>query len=96
MKRMSSLDHVVLFSLLCWGNMMLAIASPPNILMFIADDLGIGDLGIYGNRTLRTPNIDSIGADGVKFDHHISAGTMCTPSRAALMTGRYPLRTGWF
>ncbi|XP_064113698.1 arylsulfatase H-like isoform X1 [Macrobrachium nipponense] len=67
---------------------------PPNILVILADDLGIGDVGCYGNDTIRTPNIDRLAAEGVKLTHHLAAAPMCTPSRAAMMTSRYPARYG--
>ncbi|KAF7475342.1 Hypothetical predicted protein [Marmota monax] len=60
----------------------------------MADDLGIGDLGCYGNKTLRTPNIDRLAEDGVVLTQHIAAASVCTPSRAAFLTGRYPIRSG--
>nr|XP_060625888.1 steryl-sulfatase isoform X1 [Anolis sagrei ordinatus]XP_060625889.1 steryl-sulfatase isoform X1 [Anolis sagrei ordinatus]XP_060625890.1 steryl-sulfatase isoform X1 [Anolis sagrei ordinatus]XP_060625891.1 steryl-sulfatase isoform X1 [Anolis sagrei ordinatus] len=66
----------------------------PNIILFMADDLGIGDLGCYGNTTLRTPNIDTLAKRGVKLTQHIAAAPLCTPSRAAFLTGRYPIRSG--
>lgn len=66
----------------------------PNIVLLLADDLGIGDLGCYGNRTLRTPNIDQLARDGVKLTQHLAAAPLCTPSRAAFLTGRYPVRSG--
>ncbi|XP_020936610.1 arylsulfatase E-like isoform X2 [Sus scrofa] len=69
-------------------------ASRPNILLLMADDLGIGDLGCYGNHTIRTPNIDRLAADGVMLTQHLAAASLCTPSRAAFLTGRYPLRSG--
>ncbi|NXO83507.1 STS sulfatase, partial [Sitta europaea] len=68
--------------------------SKPNIILLMADDLGIGDLGCYGNRTLRTPNIDKLAAEGVTLTQHIAAAPLCTPSRAAFLTGRYPIRSG--
>ncbi|XP_038613060.1 arylsulfatase L-like [Tachyglossus aculeatus] len=68
--------------------------SRPNIVLFLADDLGIGDLGCYGNDTLRTPNIDRLAQEGVRLTQHISAASVCTPSRAAFLTGRYPIRSG--
>ncbi|XP_056416775.1 arylsulfatase H-like isoform X2 [Hyla sarda] len=71
-----------------------ATAQKPNILLFLADDLGIGDVGCYGNDTIRTPNIDRLAKEGVKLTHHISAASLCSPSRSAFMTGRYPIRTG--
>ncbi|XP_008585605.1 PREDICTED: arylsulfatase E isoform X2 [Galeopterus variegatus] len=68
--------------------------SRPNILLLMADDLGIGDIGCYGNNTVRTPNIDRLSEGGVKLTHHITAASVCTPSRAAFLTGRYPIRSG--
>ncbi|XP_054479985.1 steryl-sulfatase isoform X2 [Anoplopoma fimbria] len=66
----------------------------PNFVLIMVDDLGIGDLGCYGNTTLRTPNIDQLAEEGVKLTHHIAAASLCTPSRAAFLTGRYPIRSG--
>ncbi|XP_058886007.1 arylsulfatase D isoform X1 [Acipenser ruthenus] len=66
----------------------------PNFIVMMVDDLGIGDIGCYGNNTVRTPNIDRLAQEGVKLTQHIAAGPLCTPSRAAFMTGRYPIRSG--
>uniref|UniRef100_A0A8C9Y679 Steroid sulfatase n=2 Tax=Sander lucioperca TaxID=283035 RepID=A0A8C9Y679_SANLU len=66
----------------------------PNFVLMMVDDLGIGDLGCYGNTTLRTPNIDQLAQEGVKLTHHIAAASLCSPSRAAFLTGRYPIRSG--
>ncbi|XP_044286937.1 arylsulfatase H-like [Varanus komodoensis] len=68
--------------------------SRPNILLLMADDLGYGDLGCFGNDTIRTPNIDQLAKEGVRLTHHIAAASLCTPSRAAFLTGRYPIRSG--
>ena len=65
----------------------------PNILLILADDLGYGDLGCYGSK-IRTPNIDRIASEGVRFTHFYSGNPVCSPSRAALLTGRYPTRVG--
>lgn len=62
--------------------------STPNVIYILADDLGIGDLSIYGQQKLKTPNIDSIGQQGIKFTDHYSGNTVCSPSRAVLMTGQ--------
>ncbi|XP_045187267.2 steryl-sulfatase-like isoform X2 [Mercenaria mercenaria] len=70
------------------------VSSKPNVIIFIADDLGYGDLGCYGNTSVRTPNIDSIAREGVKMTQHLTAASTCTPSRSAFLTGRYPVRTG--
>ena len=66
----------------------------PNIVIFFADDLGIGDVGCFGNDTIKTPNIDSICKRGVKLSQHTAGDATCTPSRSALLTGRLPVRTG--
>uniref|UniRef100_F6UW00 Arylsulfatase family member H n=1 Tax=Ornithorhynchus anatinus TaxID=9258 RepID=F6UW00_ORNAN len=72
----------------------LIINSRPNILLLMADDLGIGDLGCYGNTTMSTPNIDRLAREGVKLTQHLAAASVCSPSRAAFLTGRYPIRSG--
>uniref|UniRef100_A0A668AVK3 Arylsulfatase D n=1 Tax=Myripristis murdjan TaxID=586833 RepID=A0A668AVK3_9TELE len=66
----------------------------PNFILMIVDDMGIGDVGCYGNDTIRTPNIDRLASEGVKLNQHIAAAPLCTPSRAAFLTGRYALRSG--
>jgi len=67
---------------------------PPNIIFIFADDLGYGDLGSFGADDVSTPNIDSLAQNGVKFTNFYSASPVCTPSRAGLLTGRYPIRMG--
>ena len=66
----------------------------PNIVILLADDLGIGDIGCFGNGTIKTPNIDRLAEEGVKLTQFLTASAMCTPSRAAFLTGRYPVRSG--
>jgi arylsulfatase A len=69
-------------------------ATRPNFVIIFADDLGYGDLGSYGHPTIRTPNLDRLASEGMKLTQFYAAASVCTPSRAGLMTGRYPVRTG--
>ncbi len=69
--------------------------SKPNIVLIMADDLGYGAVGSYGGKQVRTPNIDRLAARGVRLTDFHSNGPMCSPTRAALITGRYPQRCLW-
>ena len=70
--------------------------TPPNIIIFLVDDLGYGDLGCYGNQIIKTPNINKFADEGVRMTDIHSGGTVCSPSRSALLTGRNPYRSGFF
>jgi len=72
----------------------IARGAPPNVVLFLVDDLGYGDLSSYGHPTIKTPNIDGIGERGIRLTSYYAAAPSCSPSRAALLTGRYPLRVG--
>lgn len=77
------------------GQRMYAAAPPgerPNIIFILADDLGWGDLGCYGNRSIRTPNLDRLAAEGTLFTQFYVNGSVCSPSRCAFFTGQYPAR----
>jgi arylsulfatase A-like enzyme len=78
--------------------LLLALALPsaerPNVVLILADDLGYGDLGCYGVPDIKTPNIDRLASQGVRFTDFHANGPVCTPSRCGLMTGRYQQRVG--
>jgi len=69
-------------------------ARPPNFVLFLADDLGCHDVGAWGASDLKTPNIDALSSSGVRFANWYAAAPVCAPSRAGLLTGRYPIRAG--
>jgi N-acetylgalactosamine-6-sulfatase len=66
----------------------------PNIILLLADDLGYGDLSCFGSPAVDTPHLDRLAAEGLKFTHFHAASAVCTPTRASVLTGRYPLRFG--
>lgn len=70
------------------------VATPPNIVFIFADDLGYGDLSSFGSTTIDTPSIDSLARDGIRLTDFYAASSVCSPSRASLLTGRYASRMG--
>ncbi|MCK0135465.1 sulfatase-like hydrolase/transferase [Arenibacter sp. S6351L] len=68
--------------------------NPPNIIIIVADDLGFGDLRSYGHPFIKTPNLDRLAEEGMKMTECYASSPMCSPSRAGLLTGRIPYRTG--
>lgn len=85
-----SMKLLSLFLLLSFS----AFAAKPNVIVIFVDNFGNGDLGCYGSKLHRTPNVDRLAAEGTKFTSFYVASGVCTPSRAALMTGCYPRRVG--
>jgi arylsulfatase A-like enzyme len=86
----------LLLSILTSGQMV-SIAtqtSRPNFVVILCDDLGYGDLGSFGHPSIRTPNLDRLASEGQKWTNFYSAAPVCTPSRAGLLTGRLPVRSG--
>jgi arylsulfatase A-like enzyme len=67
--------------------------APPNIIVFLADDLGWRDVGVYGNRFIRTPNIDRLARAGLRVQHAFGTSPQCSPSRISMLTGQYPHTT---
>ena len=82
---------IVLFTLVFSS---FVIATSPNILLITADDLGYGDLGSFGHPVIKTPNLDKLAEEGLKLTNYYAPSALCSPSRAGLMTGRHPYRTG--
>jgi len=91
-------------SLVATAALALALAAPPalaaparkpNVIVILADDLGYGDTSAYGSKLVKTPNIDALAADGVRFTQGYVSHPVCAPSRAALLTGRYQTRFGY-
>jgi arylsulfatase A-like enzyme len=72
----------------------ISAADKPNIILIVADDLGANDLGVYGSRFHRTPNLDALAASGARFTQAYAAAPVCSPTRVALMTGQLPARVG--
>src|SRR5690606_4920315 len=64
-------------------------ASPPNIVFILADDLGYGDLGCYGQQYIETPHIDGLAGEGMRFTQFYAGATVCAPSRSVLLTGQH-------
>ncbi len=71
-----------------------AVGKKPNIVFILADDLGWAELGCYGNTFNETPNLDRLANQGMRFTDAYAAAPVCSPYRAALMTGQYPARVG--
>src|SRR5688572_18851093 len=68
--------------------------SRPNVIIILADDLGYGDLGCYGHPNFKTPNLDRMAAEGARLTQFNTPAPFCAPTRASLLTGRYPFRCG--
>ena len=69
-----------------------SVPAKPNIVLIYMDDMGYGDLECYGHPTIKTPNLNALAASGIRFTSFYAPATVCTPSRAGLLTGRYPVR----
>ena len=86
-----ALTAVLLGSLGCLSlPLSAAAARQPNIIFILADDLGYGDVGCFGQKKIRTPNLDRMAAEGMRFTQHYAGNAVCAPSRCVLMTGLHP------
>jgi arylsulfatase A-like enzyme len=96
MTRIVRMPHVVvaIAFLLCGGQIALGQTRPPNIVLLVADDMGYADIGVHGSKDIPTPNIDALARAGVRFTDAYVTGPYCSPTRAGLLTGRYPQRFG--
>ncbi len=82
-----------LFLLFLCVSLPVLAAKPPNIILILADDLGYGDLGCFGQKTLKTPRLDAMAREGMRFTQFYAGSTVCAPSRSVLLTGRHMGRT---
>src|SRR5687767_10639117 len=88
-------------ALACWllsANIRSTAAERPNVVLIVADDLGWADLGCYGSKYHKTPHLDRLAASGTRFTQGYAACPVCSPTRAAIMTGKWPARlqlTDW-
>jgi arylsulfatase A-like enzyme len=88
--------HIFFLALLLFASRV--VAAPPNVVIILADDLGWADLGCYGSKYHRTPNLDALAKPGVRFTDAYAAAPVCSPTRASILTGKYPPRlnlTDW-
>ena len=93
-RRVWCIQVVSLVCLFCSAFASAASERLPNIIVVLADDLGYGDLGVYGSTLLETPRLDAMARQGVMLTDFYASASNCTPSRAGLLTGRYAIRSG--
>ncbi|MEL6870399.1 MAG: sulfatase-like hydrolase/transferase [Pseudomonadota bacterium] len=89
---MNTLVSLIVTALMAWSSG--ANAARPNVLIIYVDDLGYGDLASFGHPVIKTPHLDALAKDGLTLTNYYAPSPLCSPSRAALLTGRHPYRTG--
>lgn len=87
LKHSISIIFLTVLAVSCAGD---TAKRPPNIVYVLADDLGYAELGCYGQKKIKTPNIDRLASEGMRFTQHYSGNAVCAPSRYVLMTGKHP------
>ena len=92
--KIRKLLFIISICTVCLGCNKTTAQEKPNIIIMMADDLGYGDVGCFGNKIIETPNIDQLASDGVKFTQFYAGHPTCSPSRAGMMAGRTPFRNG--
>ena len=92
--KIRKLVFIISICTVCLGCNKTTAQEKPNIIIMMADDLGYGDVGCFGNKIIETPNIDQLASDGVKFTQFYAGHPTCSPSRAGMMAGRTPFRNG--
>ena len=91
---MKTMQHLLTLALVLCGVCSTFANEKPNIILLLADDLGHGDLSCFGSPAVETPHLDRMASDGTRFTHFYAASAVCSPTRASVLTGRYPLRFG--
>ena len=86
--------YIIIISFSTFFNISYARKNLPNIVFFLVDDLGWRDVGIYGSSFYHTPNIDQLARNGMRFTQAYAASHVCSPTRASILTGKYPARLG--
>jgi arylsulfatase len=94
MKKMFLKLCIAVICFVCFQASYAQSSKQPNFIIILADDLGYGDLSCYGHPTIRTPYLDKMASEGIRFTQFYVGANVCTPSRAALLTGRLPIRNG--
>ena len=89
---MKIIPNVLTLALVLCGMSSTFANEKPNIILLLADDLGHGDLSCFGSPAVKTPRLDRLASEGTRFTHFYAASAVCSPTRASVLTGRYPLR----
>jgi arylsulfatase A len=89
-ERVTNFICLALFAIVLWKSKAMAASAKPNIVFILADDLGYGDIGVFGQQKIRTPHLDRLAREGMKLTQVYAGNAVCAPSRCVLMTGKHP------